>query len=171
MLTGHLLSPGGSFAPRRGNKGVEAPSCGARGRLEGTSPFLSGEGRIGPVAVDHPGADGVKAMRFANDRCPVCGQHISGITEATHIYRGLTPAGSDEYEYDGRYLALPETQEPYLLANGNVLVECEAGHQWETALIHDVCRGVSSAVPVSGRADRRTDGARAGDAGSRRPAS
>ena len=75
-------------------------------------------------------------MRFANDRCPACGQAVSGITEATHVYRGLAPAPSGEYEYDGRYLTLPEPEEPCLLTNGNVLVECAEGHRWETALTH-----------------------------------
>ncbi len=87
-------------------------------------------------------------MRFAIDRCPACGEHVSGITEATHVYRGLAPTGGGEYEYDGRYLTLPETEEPYRLTNGNVLVECEAGHQWETTLSLSALGG-SRGAPVT----------------------
>ena len=80
-------------------------------------------------------------MRFVNESCPECGKHISGMTAATRVYRGLMRAEAGEYDYDGRYLELPETEGLDLLKNGNVLVECEEGHQWETPLMHDVRAG------------------------------
>jgi hypothetical protein len=83
-------------------------------------------------------------MRFVNDRCPTCGGRVSGITEAARVYRGLTRDTSGDYDYDGRYLELVQNEEPYLLANGRVLVECEEGHQWETAMAHDAKEPVSA---------------------------
>jgi len=77
-------------------------------------------------------------MRFVNDRCPRCGQRVSGITEAARVYRGLTRDSSGDYDYDGRYLELVQTEEPYLLTNGHVLVECEEGHQWETGMAQEL---------------------------------
>jgi hypothetical protein len=76
-------------------------------------------------------------MRFANDICPECGEHVSGITEPTRIFRGLERDNDGNYDYDGRYLDMAEAEGTFQELDGQVVVECEEGHQWETAVLDE----------------------------------
>jgi len=75
-------------------------------------------------------------MKWDIEKCPTCGEEVSGTLETVHGQALVTKQDDGSFEYSGQTRVFWDGQET-LQKDGKDVLMCENGHEWTSTRIED----------------------------------